>query len=144
MKIYFAGSIRAGRGDAPWYARCVQYLEKYGQILTEHVGDGSLSELGEDGKDDNLGHIHSRDMAWLQTADVVVAEVSQPSLGVGYEIASAIFLKKPVLCLYRIQPGTRLSGMLEGNPHIAITQFSTEAQALSAIDSFFEGITDKP
>lgn len=36
---------------------------------------------------------------------VLVAEVTQPSLGVGYEIGRAIDLKKKVLCLYRPQSG---------------------------------------
>lgn len=137
MKIYFAGSIRAGRGDTPWYARCVESLGKYGEVLTEHVGDGSLSQLGEDRKKGDLGYIHSRDMAWLKASDVIVAEVSQPSLGVGYEIASAIFLRKPILCLYRKQPGKRLSGMIEGNPDLTVYEFETEDEALSAIDAFF-------
>ena len=32
---------------------------------------------------------------------VVVAEVTQPSLGVGYEIGRAVAMEKPILCLYR-------------------------------------------
>ena len=34
---------------------------------------------------------------------VVVAEVTQPSLGVGYEIGRAVTMKKKILCLYRPQ-----------------------------------------
>lgn len=34
---------------------------------------------------------------------VLVAEVTQVSLGVGYEIGRAIAMKKPILCLYRPQ-----------------------------------------
>ena len=35
----------------------------------------------------------------------IVAEVTQPSLGVGYEIGRAVDMKKPILCLYRPQEG---------------------------------------
>ena len=35
---------------------------------------------------------------------VIVAEVTQPSLGVGYEIGRAYAMNKPILCLYRPQP----------------------------------------
>lgn len=45
-KIYFAASIRGGRGDAPLYYRIVTILKKYGTVLTEHVGDIALSERG--------------------------------------------------------------------------------------------------
>ena len=44
--------------------------------------------------------------AWYVCA-VLVAEVTQPSLGVGYEIGRAVDMNKRILCLYRPQPGKR-------------------------------------
>ena len=38
MKIYFAGSIRGGRDDAEIYSQIIEFLQGYGQVLTEHVG----------------------------------------------------------------------------------------------------------
>ncbi|XP_031203430.1 2'-deoxynucleoside 5'-phosphate N-hydrolase 1 isoform X2 [Mastomys coucha] len=58
--------------------------------------------------------IHEQDLAWLQQADVVVAEVTQPSLGVGYELGRAVALGKPILCLFRPQSGRVLSAMIRG------------------------------
>ena len=49
-RIYFAGSIRAGRDDAELYAKIVGLLQKYGRVLTEHVGDPNLKESGTTGK----------------------------------------------------------------------------------------------
>ncbi len=46
LKIYFCGSIRAGRADAGLYARLVQELKTYGRVLTEHVGDAQLLAQG--------------------------------------------------------------------------------------------------
>ena len=34
----------------------------------------------------------------------LVAEVTQPSLGVGYELGRAVAMGKKILCLYRLQP----------------------------------------
>lgn len=51
--------------------------------------------------------ILERDMEWLSKSQVVIAEVTQPSLGVGFEIARAITLNKPVLCLFRPSSGQR-------------------------------------
>lgn len=45
-RIYFAASIRAGRGDSHLYHKIVSVLHKYGTVLTEHVGDPTLTELG--------------------------------------------------------------------------------------------------
>ena len=114
IKIYFAGSIRGGRDDALLYRRIIALLAEYGDVLTEHIGGAELTDAGEDGPSD--GAIYERDVAWLAEADVVVAEVTVPSHGVGYEIGRAEALGKPVLCLYRQSAGRRLSAMLAGNP----------------------------
>ena len=82
MKIYFAASIRAGRGDVDIYYSLVSYLKNHGKVLTEHVGDVSLHEGGEIHLSDE--DIYKRDMDWRRESDVFVAEVSTPSLGVGY------------------------------------------------------------
>src|SRR3989344_9056031 len=95
--IYFAGSIRGGRDDAALYGELITHLRKYGEVLTEHVGAKTLSLLGEDGVTDK--YIHDRDLEWLLKSDVLVAEVTIASLGVGYEIGRAIDHGKKILCL---------------------------------------------
>lgn len=47
MKIYFAGSIRGGREDKEIYLQIVALLRKFGAVLSEHVGDQSLTSLGD-------------------------------------------------------------------------------------------------
>ena len=47
LRIYFAGSIRAGRADADIYAKIVGILKSYGTVLTEHVGNPNLTERGK-------------------------------------------------------------------------------------------------
>lgn len=56
----------------------------------------------------------SRDVALLRQCSVVVAEVTVPSLGVGYELGRAVAMGKQVLCLYRPQPDKLLSAMVRG------------------------------
>ena len=96
MDIYFCGSIRGGRDEVHAYSALIDFLSQFGRVLTEHVGDPELTETGDDGPNDRF--IHDRDMAWLQSCDVVVAEVTMPSLGVGYELGWAAALNKTVLC----------------------------------------------
>ncbi|XP_021355127.1 2'-deoxynucleoside 5'-phosphate N-hydrolase 1-like isoform X2 [Mizuhopecten yessoensis] len=112
MKIYFAGSIRGGRQDAELYLRIIKQLQAYGTVLTEHVGAKTLEESGE--KHMTEKEIHDRDMTWLNDCDVLVAEVTQPSLGVGYEIGRAITLNKRILCMFRPDSGKSLSAMIAG------------------------------
>lgn len=58
--------------------------------------------------------IHDRDMDWLNQSDVLVAEVTQPSLGVGYEIGRAVALSKVIICLFRPDSGKKISAMISG------------------------------
>lgn len=140
MKIYFAGSIRGGRQDVECYAAMVNFLRGFGVVLTEHVGDTGLSEAGDDGPDDRF--IHDRDMGWLKTCDLVVAEVTTPSLGVGYELGWATAMKKPVLCLFRGDVGRPLSAMIAGSPTIETAVYSGQEEARRYIVSFIERVMD--
>lgn len=130
MKIYFAGSIRGGREDKELYLEIINLLGKYGKVLTEHIGDKTLSAMGEDGPTDE--YIYDRDMTWLNEADVVVAEVTTPSLGVGYEIGK-MEGKKPILCIYRAQDGKRISAMIGGNKNVRIEKY----QAIKDLEPIF-------
>ena len=121
MRIYFAGSIRGGRADEALYLDIIDRLQDYGTVLTEHVGDASLEEGGENTADCD---IHDRDLDWLRSADVLVAEVTTPSLGVGYEIGRAVEWGKRVICLYRPSDGKRLSGMIAGCNHLTVHHYS--------------------
>ncbi|KAM4729674.1 5-hydroxymethyl-dUMP N-hydrolase [Anableps anableps] len=115
MKIYFCGSIRGGRSDQQLYQRIVHELHRYGSVLTEHVASAELSNTGEEGTAGGDRAIHDRDVDWLQQSDVVVAEVTQPSLGVGYELGQAMDMKKKkMLCLFRPSSGRTLSAMIRG------------------------------
>lgn len=136
MKIYFAGSIRGGRGDAEIYYALISYLGSFGRVLTEHVGDPGLTAKGDDGPNDR--YIYDRDMRWLVSSDIVVAEVSMPSLGVGYEVGWAAAQGKPVLCLYRPSPDRELSAMIAGSDKVAVYAYASVDQARNIIAAFIE------
>ena len=134
MKIYFAGSIRAGRNDQEIYHQLIHGLKCHGLVLTEHVGDPALTQWGDDGPSDQM--IYQRDMAWLAEASLMVAEVTIPSLGVGYEIGRAESRGIPVLCLHREQDGRKLSAMISGNPKVTVTKYGNVEETLVYIGRF--------
>lgn len=140
MKIYFAGSIRGGREDAALYLRLIDYLKTFGEVLTEHIGDPELSSLGDDGPTDK--YIHDRDLMWLESADVLVAEVSTVSMGVGYEIGRAVEAGKKVLCLFRPSPGKNLSAMISGCDSLKLVQYTALEEAKDAIAKFIQANSD--
>ncbi|XP_056616054.1 2'-deoxynucleoside 5'-phosphate N-hydrolase 1 [Triplophysa dalaica] len=142
MNIYFCGSIRGGRQDVNIYQRIVKQLQNYGNVLTEHVSYDSLSDKGEDAVLNGDKAIHDRDMKWLMMSDVIVAEVTQPSLGVGYELGHAMAMKKRVLCLFRPSSGKVLSAMISGASSDSLFQVQDykEDDVVSILEKYFVSI----
>ena len=134
MKIYFCGSIRGGRQLADDYQKIIEMLKLHGQVLTEHLGSNQEIET----KDRILTdvQIHDRDMNWVRESDMVVAEVTIPSLGVGYEIGRAIELGKPVLCLFRSGLDFTLSAMISGSEGLSSHTYESLDDLPGLIEDF--------
>ena len=130
MNIYFSGSIRGGRGDTGLYADIVSILRNHGTVLTEHVANPDLSSYGKLTMTNE--EIYEKDMAMLHDSDIVVAEVTITSLGVGYEIGAAEALGIPIVCLHRPTDEQSLSAMLVGNPHVRCIAYE-QVEELSEI-----------
>lgn len=132
-KIYFAGSIRGGRIDAALYAAMINRIKQHGHtVLTEHVGGPELNLL-EQGRSRD-GAIYAQDTAWLRDCDLLIAECTCPSLGVGYELAYAERFEKPCYLFY--QPSrTQLSAMLTGDPYFKIYPYDSQEALFSKLDA---------
>jgi 2'-deoxynucleoside 5'-phosphate N-hydrolase len=134
MNIYFACSITGGREFEPVYRAITTALQADGHAVpTAHLADASVKF--REGQV-NPRDVYERDTTWIRACDALVAEVSTPSHGVGYEIAYALSLKKPVLCVFR--EGQPLSKMLSGNSHpsISVKSYRDTDEALDLIRSF--------
>lgn len=130
-KVYFAGSIRGGRADAELYGRVIRHIQKENIVLTEHIGDLSLSKL--EGVENSDVVIYEQDTAWLREADLLIAECTTPSLGVGYELAYAESHNIPVHIFYD-KSRTRLSAMLAGDKYFHIHPYVGEEELLQMVD----------
>jgi 2'-deoxynucleoside 5'-phosphate N-hydrolase len=136
-KVYFACSIRGGRGDAAYYGELVQAIKKYADVLTEIFADKKLTA---EGMQQPTGNIWSNDIRWIGQADAVIAEVTNPSLGVGYEIAAAEKMGKPILCLYRPGEGRKLSAMIDGSPGATVLEYTNVTAVEHAIAAFLQNL----
>lgn len=85
--------------------------------------------------------IWQTDINWVKQADAIIAEVTNPSLGVGYEIAKAEEWNKPVLALFRKDGGRKLSAMIDGSPGTQVISYAEVSEAQDAIDHFIDSIT---
>jgi len=132
-KVYFACSIRGGRDDADLYGELVGIIKKYAEVLTEIFASKSLTPVG---MKEPSGDIWSNDIRWIGQSDAVIAEVTNPSLGVGYEIARAEKMSKPILCLFRPENEKKLSAMIQGSPSATVVEYWQLDTAEHAIATF--------
>lgn len=140
MKVYFAGSIRGGRKDQNKYHELILFLSSKVEVLTEHVGDTGIEEIGEQDLSDK--EIYQRDLEWLESADAIIAEVTNPSLGVGYELGMAEKLGKPILCLYEeSSKKSKLSAMVSGNLKFRTFHYHDLDHAKEEILSFINSLS---
>ena len=123
MNIYFAGAIRGGREKVNDYEKIVNKLQELGNVLTTHVASKQINEKGE--KDVSPMDIFNRDVEWLEQSDLIVAEVSVPSLGIGYELGLAESLGKKIICLYDVNSEKTLSAMIDGNLYFEIIRYES-------------------
>ena len=136
MKIYFACSISGGRKDEIAYQYMVQVLIGMGiDVPTAHIAETGIEEV--DAREESRD-IYERDVNWIQESDLLVAEVSTPSHGVGYEIGYALDLDKPVLSLY--QKGVVVSKMISGNPHplLTVMEYQDMTHAEEILQTYLE------
>ena len=140
LSIYFGGSIRGGRRDVGIYADFINYLKQFGEVITEHVGDFSLETFGEIEFSDK--EIHERDLERILSADICIFDVTNPSLGVGYEIREAENLRKPILCLYNPNKIPILSAMIGGSS-ARIEKYTSSESAKKVIKNFIEEFSTK-
>ena len=139
MKIYFSGAISGGRANAAIYQRMVARMQAQGhEVLSAHVADPAVLEHEQDV---SPRVVFDRDVAWIDECDAVVAEVSTPSTGVGYEYGYALQIGKPVLCVYRV--GMRLSKMITGNPalNLTVATYADDDELDAKVDAFLDGLT---
>jgi nucleoside 2-deoxyribosyltransferase len=101
-------------------------------LLTEIFANQKLTT---EGMQKPAREIWQTDTDWVSEADVLIAGVTTPSLGVGYEIAKAEEWGKPVLALYRPQKDRRLSAMVLGGPGTTVVEYETLGEATQHIEA---------
>jgi nucleoside 2-deoxyribosyltransferase len=136
MNIYFACSITGGRSDEQSYRIIVETLISDGHTIpTAHLSQQDVIEFETDV---SPVEVYTRDTNWIDECDVLIAEVSTPSHGVGYEIAYALLKGKDVLGIYKI--GNPVSKMLTGNthPNIVVKSYQNSNEMVQIIRNFME------
>lgn len=121
MNIYFSGSIYGGRQKLDAYKELIGALQNYGTVLNPEVADSEVIEK-ENGvlDEDVFNSLKDR----LDTANVVFAELTVPSLGVGYELGYADSHDIRIVGIYDKNVIPKVSTMIRGNKNIEIIPYN--------------------
>jgi len=95
MIIYCAGPIKGDTTFQKFYLEIIDFIESEGHTPLAELNEKLTSTSPLTDK-----QIYKRDIKWIDGSKIMIAEISGPSLGVGFEIAYAVYYKQiPVLAL---------------------------------------------
>jgi len=126
LKIYFFGSIWGASSDKEIVSGLLTHLKTKGRVLSEYLFTEEYKT-----KEQHVRLIHDRNIKWIRESDVMVGDVSAPSLGIGYELREGVIRQEPILCLYKHQDGKKLSAMIDGSPGIIVERYHSLEEAKS-------------
>jgi nucleoside 2-deoxyribosyltransferase len=119
MRIYLACTVRGDRGAVEGLRALVAALESSGHtILTKHLLDDNV-DTAESALTER--QVYERDIEWLEACDVLIADASGSSFGVGFEVGYVLGrtdrTDQRVVLLYRADRRDKVSRLIVGNAH---------------------------
>lgn len=136
MKAYFVASIKGRDKYLPNYKRIIELLKKYSIGIIENTIKPSESAVYSLSDEDKIKY-YKRVLEWISSSDILIAEASYPSIGVGYEISIAVDKGKPVIVLY--EEGATAPHFIEG---VQSDKLVIEKYSMNNLDEVLKGSID--
>ncbi|RCV65324.1 Nucleoside 2-deoxyribosyltransferase [Methanophagales archaeon] len=135
-KVFFSCSMRGGFGRVAQeeLRKIPDIIEEQGMVVISRHQTSERFMESESRLTEKA--IHDRDYGWLNDADMVIAEITNPSLGVGAEIADAVNLAIPVLCVYRKEYERQISAYIRGKAGVVCMAYTTDEELKDVILDF--------
>lgn len=99
VQIFFTASLRGKEVNYQSYKRIYDVLIRDHQVFAEHVFDLTKETIKQWSADYHFEY-YQKILAKIKTTDLIVAEVTYPSINIGYEISLALEQRKHVIALY--------------------------------------------
>ena len=117
MKVYISGSIYGGRQKVENYKEKKKKIEEFAEVLNKNIIDDDVIEKETFQKDNEIFEDLENKM---READFILADVTVPSLGVGYEIGFSDMIGKKIIAIYDLNDIEKVSTMIRGNERIKL------------------------
>jgi len=141
MNIYFTASVSAKQKFFIEYTNIIHYLEIQGhKVTSKHITDITELQIQEESREEIL-NFQTKVEQWIKKCDFIVADTSFPSVSVGYEIALALRIGKPILVFYgEGGPPSLLSYYKDEK---LVTERYTEKTYKETVDNFINFVKGK-
>jgi hypothetical protein len=142
MNVYLACTVRGDRGGLAVARAVADRLRHHGHtIVTTHLLDDNVdtAEAKLTERD-----VYERDIEWLDACELLVAEASGSSYGVGFEVGYVLGRSgesgQRVLLLYEAARQAQVSRLIAGNAHANCTLYAYRGidDLTAFVDRFLE------
>lgn len=104
MKIYFISSPRSVNKEPELYKRIYSHLSKEDNKMLSNLvldwGNGNINDFYNQPHVERVAH-YKKVMDNIKKSDLVIVEVSEHSMSMGYIVNKALEVSKPVVALYK-------------------------------------------
>lgn len=123
MKVYFGASVSLDRSLLSVYRKIVKEIKGMGhKVLSEYVVDSKLKAGGGLSPD----KLFEREVKTIDKADLMIAEVTNPSWGTAFLMEQALEAGKPVLALFYKEAEHPLPMMIKGHPELYVEHYNKD------------------
>ena len=135
MKVYVSGSIYGGRQKVDVYKKLIAKLETFSEVLNRNiVEDDVLEKEAMVSDNDTFKDLENK----MRKADILLAEVTVPSLGVGYEIGFCDMIGKRIVAIYDKNDIEKVSTMIRGNERIKLIPYTDIEQIVENLEEILK------
>lgn len=143
MTIILIGSININEEQKQTYRLIVKALEHIGsKVYHEHITNTSQDQLDRMSDDEKI-EFHNKILKQVKNSDVIVAEVTHSSMGVGFLIANALDFHKPTILLYQKEEPTNLLANLEENERLIAIKYEEKSDLKKLLGDAIEYAAEK-
>lgn len=135
MKVYVSGSIYGGRQKVEVYKKLIAKLETFSEVLNRNIiEDDVIEKEARVSDNDTFVDLENK----MREADILLAEVTVPSLGVGYEIGFCDMIGKKIVAIYDKNDIEKVSTMIRGNERVKLIPYTDIEQIVENLEEILK------
>jgi len=138
MIVYCTGTKKGDPAHQKLFKNIIEFIESLGHTALAELGSKFSSTIP-------LTDIqtYKRNLKWIDGSKLVIAEISNPDLELGIEIAYALYQRKVAVLALHISFAPKISSMLSGcdSPLLTIQAYSDANEMQTKIKTYLSKIS---